>query len=85
MAKSAEVAQDVAATAALSAPYVAPQPTVVAQAEELPMEEPVAEAARVTQPPFSRAGRPGAWLSSPWVYCLRLGVIAYLLSRSRRV
>ena len=84
--KSADTVQGATTTAALSMPYPAPQPTVVAQAEELPAEEPVEGAARVTQPPPQPRWQ--TWRVAEFALgflTISFGAFAYILSRSRRV
>ena len=91
LAKSAGTAQDVAATAALTEPPPTPQPTAVAQADELPVEEavvekPAEEETRAAQPAIQP--RWETWRLAELglgLIALVFGIIAYVLRRSRRV
>jgi len=91
LAKSAGAVQDVATTAALTEPPPASQPTAVAQAEELAaeepvVEEPVEEETRAAQPPIQPRWQ--TWRLAELtlgLMALFFGMIAYVLSRSRRV
>jgi hypothetical protein len=81
MAKSAGAVQDVAATATLTAP----QPTAIAQVEELRVEEPVEGADGVSQP--ATQPRWQTWRVAELtlaLLALSFGILAYILSRSRR-
>jgi hypothetical protein len=85
MAKNAGAVQDVVATATLTEPPPAPQLTAIAQVEEMPAEEPVEEAGGVSQPAIQPRWQ--TWRVAEFslaLLALGFGILAYILSRSRR-